>query len=80
MGEYWSRFSLYWGWRIFFFTFVEVTEDFEHADVSVRNFEDELMFERLMKQFSEPGLMPIVTPEELNLHIPKEHYPFARPT
>jgi hypothetical protein len=80
MSEYWSRFSLYWGWRIFFFSFVEVAEDFERAGVSVRNFEDELMFERLMSQFSEPGIMPIVTPEELNLHIPKEHYPFARPT
>jgi len=72
MGEYWSTFALYWGWRICFFTFVEVAEAFQSGGVSVRNFEDESLFESLMKKFSEPGITPIITAREMNLHIPAD--------
>ena len=72
MGEYWSTFALYWGWRICFFTFVEVAEAFQSGGVSVRNCEAESLFESLMKKFSEPGITPIITAREMNLHIPAD--------
>jgi hypothetical protein len=70
MHGYWSKFSLYWGWRLFFFTFVEIVEAFESQGVSVPNFADETRFDSLMKEFAAPGMMPIITPLEMNMHIP----------
>jgi hypothetical protein len=81
MGKYWSEFSLYWGWRIFFFTLVEIADALQDEGVSAPNFTDEFLFETLMKKFSEFGMVPIITAEELNLHIPddKRHL-FINPT
>jgi Family of unknown function (DUF5677) len=70
MHGYWSKFSLYWGWRLFFFTFVEIAAAFESQGVPLPNFADETRFDVLMKEFASPGMMPIITPRELNMHIP----------
>lgn len=70
MHGYWSKFSLYWGWRLFFFTFVEIAEAFESQGVSLPNFADETRFDSLIKEFAAPGMMPIITPLEMNMHIP----------
>ena len=70
MHEYWLKFSLYWGWRLFFFTFAEIVEAFESEGVSLPNVADEARFDSLMKEFAAPGMMPIITPREMNMHIP----------
>jgi Family of unknown function (DUF5677) len=70
MAGYWSKFSLYWGWRIFFFTFVEIINAFESLSVSLPNIADETRFDLLMREFAAPGIMPIITPVEMNMHIP----------
>jgi hypothetical protein len=70
MGGYWSKFSLYWGWRIFFFTFVEIIHAFESLSISLPNIANETRFDSLMRAFAAPGMMPIITPLEMNMHIP----------
>ena len=70
MHRYWSKFSLYWRCRLFFFTFVEIAQAFESQGVPLPNFADETLFESLMKEFAAPGMMPIITPHEMNMHIP----------
>jgi Family of unknown function (DUF5677) len=72
MDDYWSRFSLYWGGRIFFFAFVDISEALVTEGIDVPNFQDDSLFESVMRQFAEPGVVPIITPQELNLHISKD--------
>jgi len=70
MNEYWAIFSLYWGWRLFFFTFAQIAEAFESAGVFLQDFSDEALFESLMSEFASLGMVPIITSHEMNLHIP----------
>jgi len=68
MDGYWAQFSLYWAIRIFFFTFVEVVEELEDQRVGLPGFDDDA-FEALMQRFVAMGMIPIITPEEMNLHL-----------
>jgi hypothetical protein len=69
MNGYWEQFSLYWTIRIFFLTFVEAFEDFEDQGVTHPGLDEE-NFRALMEKFSKTGVIPIITPEEMNLHLP----------
>lgn len=70
MQGYWAKFSLYWGWRLFFFTFAEIVQAFESEGIELPDIADEARFDSLMKEFVAPGMMPIITPVEMNMHIP----------
>ena len=68
MDGYWAQFSLYWAIRIFFFTFVEVVEELEDRGADLPGFDDDA-FDALMQRFVTMGMIPIITPEEMNFHL-----------
>jgi len=68
MNGYWKTFTLYWTVRIFFFTFVEIGAEFEEQGVALRGI-DGRRFLPLMRRFTKRGMVPIITPREMNLHL-----------
>jgi hypothetical protein len=69
MDGYWAQFSLCWSIRIFFTTFVDAFEEFEIMKVDLPELEEKGL-ESLMARLIDTGKIPIVTPEEINLHLP----------
>lgn len=71
MSSYWREFVLYWGWRLFFFTFLEVGELLDGSPFALPKMESdaESRFGALSISFSKCGPVPIITPQEMNLHL-----------
>lgn len=71
MSSYWREFVLYWGWRLFFFTFVEVGELLDGSPFALPDMDShaESRFGALSIPFSKCGPVPIITPQEMNLHL-----------
>jgi hypothetical protein len=77
MNRYWSRFALFWGTYVLAMTSAEILEEFsedewsmgESAEVNLK------ALESLLEKTSKSGYVPIITAQELNLHISPERRP-----
>lgn len=71
MSGYWEGFSLYWGWRLFMFTTVEIMGTFLGTKHEIADFSEaqKESVARLGPILAKCGPVPILTPEEMNMHL-----------
>ncbi len=70
MDEYWAQFSLFWVTRIFALTFLGLVDEFVRLEIDIDLGDDrEEEIDAAVKRFVKTGLIPIITPEEMNLHL-----------
>jgi hypothetical protein len=69
LSRYWEAFVLFWGWRLFMLMAKEVAQAFEAKKEMLGSMDNPERVLQLIVQMGRQGRIPIITREEMNLHI-----------